>query len=422
MCRYRDVAVIFLACAASLVAPLHTLAEEVAEIEPNSTDTRAQPLAAGQFGLGTITYSLFSFNPPTATFISEFDIWKTPAQTGDLVFAYLDTHDSGNQDATLRVFNSDAATLIEADTDDGPSGARSGSAVAGGVVAQDGMIFYELSGPMNNSGNEISPYRLYHAVVTPADSADEREGNDTANLANPISARIMRGGVSGVDVDFYKVFATAGARLVVVMDDNPDRDATNTDTELTIFAENGTLLATGDNVGSGPSGGGNANAAGAVIVPASGVYLIRVAHGGEPTALDTDYRFAVLVDGAVVVDRDTDGVNDSADNCPDAPNSDQADADGDGLGDVCDGCPSDGSKRDPGACGCGTPDTDTDGDGTPDCLDGCPENPNVIAPAGCGGCGGACGMGMAVSTPLSLLSIALQRCRRTRRPTAHIPV
>ena len=66
-----------------------------------------------------------------------------------------------------------------------------------------------------------------------------------------------------------------------------------------------------------------------------------------------------------------------------------ADADGDGYGDDSysvhrcsapgagwadvggDGCPADPAKRDPGACGCGTADTDGDSDGTADCIDNC---------------------------------------------------
>jgi len=38
-------------------------------------------------------------------------------------------------------------------------------------------------------------------------------------------------------------------------------------------------------------------------------------------------------------DHDDDGVPDAADNCPNMPNSDQADTDGDGAGDACDACP-----------------------------------------------------------------------------------
>ncbi|MCH2162373.1 MAG: hypothetical protein MK085_10935, partial [Phycisphaerales bacterium] len=51
------------------------------------------------------------------------------------------------------------------------------------------------------------------------------------------------------------------------------------------------------------------------------------------------------------------------------------DTDGDGVMDECDGCVDDPLKTEPGACGCGTPDTDTDEDGTPDCNDPCPTWP-----------------------------------------------
>ena len=37
-------------------------------------------------------------------------------------------------------------------------------------------------------------------------------------------------------------------------------------------------------------------------------------------------------------DKDSDGVADGCDNCPDDPNHDQMDSDGDGWGDVCDSC------------------------------------------------------------------------------------
>lgn len=53
-------------------------------------------------------------------------------------------------------------------------------------------------------------------------------------------------------------------------------------------------------------------------------------------------------------DGDGDGIDNQCDNCPQAPNSGQADADTDGNGDACDQCP--------GAI------DDADGDGSPDCL------------------------------------------------------
>jgi uncharacterized repeat protein (TIGR01451 family) len=83
-------------------------------------------------------------------------------------------------------------------------------------------------------------------------------------------------------------------------------------------------------------------------------------------------------------DSDGDGVVDPLDTCPGHP--DHLDADEDGVPDGCDGCKNDPLKIDPGACGCGVPDTDSDGDGTPDCIDGCPNDPQKTAPGVCG-CG-----------------------------------
>ena len=78
-------------------------------------------------------------------------------------------------------------------------------------------------------------------------------------------------------------------------------------------------------------------------------------------------------------DSDGDGVCDLSDNCIDDPNPDQADGDGDGVGDACDGCPADGTKTEPGICGCGVPDEgDADGDTVLDCVDQCPDGDDTI--------------------------------------------
>jgi len=78
-------------------------------------------------------------------------------------------------------------------------------------------------------------------------------------------------------------------------------------------------------------------------------------------------------------DRDSDGLPDDVDGCPDAPGVPSADGcpdwDGDGVPDGGDACP-DGAGV--GGDGCPAPgDGDRDGDGVPDGEDGCPDEPGV---------------------------------------------
>jgi len=102
---------------------------------------------------------------------------------------------------------------------------------------------------------------------------------------------------------------------------------------------------------------------------AAGGFAGTTAHGG----IEIDNLFA-----EVAVDADGDGRLGRFDNCPNAPNPDQADADLDGEGDACDRFPNGGSdldqclddldalRRDPRL-------SDSDGDGEEDASDLCPE-------------------------------------------------
>ena len=62
-------------------------------------------------------------------------------------------------------------------------------------------------------------------------------------------------------------------------------------------------------------------------------------------------------------DRDGDGIDNGVDNCPDDPNPLQENQDGDAAGDACDTCPND-------------PDDDADGDDVCGDVDNCPDDPN----------------------------------------------
>jgi hypothetical protein len=88
-----------------------------------------------------------------------------------------------------------------------------------------------------------------------------------------------RGGRPGIDVDH------AGLARV-------DDDGIPTDTELTLFDQDGTtIVATGDDA---PAN--RANAAGAFTTSALGTFFVRIRNGGATP--DDDYRFVVLQEGA----------------------------------------------------------------------------------------------------------------------------
>ncbi|MSP71044.1 MAG: hypothetical protein EXR76_02430 [Myxococcales bacterium] len=77
-------------------------------------------------------------------------------------------------------------------------------------------------------------------------------------------------------------------------------------------------------------------------------------------------------------DVDNDGVPDDGDNCRFRPNNGQGDSDGDFAGDVCDNCPDVSNADQADADGNGTGDVcaDGDNDGVSDLVDNCPADPN----------------------------------------------
>ncbi|HKQ48463.1 MAG TPA: thrombospondin type 3 repeat-containing protein [Phycisphaerae bacterium] len=322
----------------------------ISEVEQNNTTATATLLRPYEIGAGNI-------GPPGPA-LGDADNWRVPRVTaGHLVFAYVDTIASANRDSVLRVLDN-AGAEIEMDDDDGPS---SSSVVAGAVVPATGNVFYEVT-EFGNNGT-IDDYRLYHAIVDPAQTTVESEPNDNGMQANVISRALVVGDLVGGTVDYYKFQAVMNDTFVVIMDDDPDNDGTETDTGLEILDTDGmTVLmnGTGDNVA-----GANGNAAGSAAAPADGTYFVRVSSGG---AGQTNYRFVLLLIGAPYADQDADNLADHRDNCPTAANTPgQTDTDLDGFGDACDTCPMSNLKTAPGVCGCDQPDIDVDGDGTVDC-------------------------------------------------------
>ncbi|MBK6688194.1 MAG: hypothetical protein IPG45_27210 [Deltaproteobacteria bacterium] len=127
------------------------------------------------------------------------------------------------------------------------------------------------------------------------------------------------------------------------------------------FAAPGTLLSQATVTSTQPAsstvfawtyGTAGLDASGATVGP---VTLVFDFLAGGYSAFDNLSIVASSTTG--IVDRDTDGIADDSDNCPDDPNDDQADEDRDTVGDLCDPAPSD-----PAVCG------DRDGDRLDDCA------------------------------------------------------
>lgn len=357
--RRRSLGATLSLAAMFLLIPL--MGVECDETEPNNTPADANPIRPGEIGTGDILGPIASPN-------NDQDYWRVrDVSVGDLVFAYVDTqHSTTSTDSYLSVRANDESVI---DFDD-RSGPGSSSVIAGAIAPLQGNIYFRITEDGSNQTIEGpgGGYRLYQAVIDPVQTGNEIESNDSAATANFIAAPIMQGNVvmASGDEDYYKFNAPTGATIALIVDDDPDDNAIQTDTEINILDTDGaTILADGDDNSSALEGLGNA--AGAISAPGTGTYYVRISHGAAAAAPESNYRFVVIVNGTAYADSDADGTPDSDDNCPLDSNPAQIDADGDGVGDLCDDCPASILKSAAGVCGCGQPDSDLDGDGDIDC-------------------------------------------------------
>jgi len=330
----------------------------VGQREPHNALAHATMIRVGEQGIGGLTAT------------NDASFWRVPhVDAGDLIFAWVDSRPSPEvngvaADSFLTVLD-DSGNPLEFDDNDGPG--RS-SVIAGLVAPRSGNAFYRVS--QIGGTHALVQFAIHHALVNPADSAAEREPNDTPAQAELIRSKITTGTAGSSDVidfDHFRIDVRSGDDVVVIFDADPDQDGIRGRFILDIASADGaTLLARGDGTLLN-----DANAVGPVEAQADGPLLVRIKglrdNTGEP--LDHDYRFVVLVRDRVYVDSDEDGLENVRDNCPSSPNPDQRDQDGDRTGDACDGCPNSPLKSDPGECGCDRPDVDIDGDGQFDCVD-----------------------------------------------------
>ncbi|MCP4573628.1 MAG: hypothetical protein GY838_14815, partial [bacterium] len=255
------------------------------ESEANDSAATADVLPPLDYGDGDLS--------PTG----DIDFWTNGYSAGvdDLAFAYVDTSGSSSgTDSQLNVYANDGTTLIEFDDDAGPGLT---SCVAGAVVPQAGNVYYRINEYEDN--NEITPYLLCAGIA--GATAAETESNDTAGTADALSwaTPVMTGTLPGGDTDYFSFQADAGDVLAVIVDDDPDDDANQLDTDITIVDTDGvSVLATGDNQGSHD---GNCAGGATTLAPTTGTYYV-VIDAGSGGGGDVDYRFVVCVHGQVPVE------------------------------------------------------------------------------------------------------------------------
>ncbi len=364
---------------------LSARADFVAENEPNNAPATADPLFNGDVGLGNISP------------VGEGDIWKQegPFAVGDLVFAYVDTQDStGSTNSSLALFDSIFAPFA-GDLDDGPG---LSSAIGGAELTTPGRIFIVVREAFNAA--MITPYSLYQVVATPDQAANEVEPNNSPGESKAPSGIVTNGESSGgLDLDYYRIDALAGEELVVIMDNDPDKDGMFANTIMILLDTDGSTALVTE-----PAFGQDSGALGAFVFPSNGTYFLLVNIGGASP--DNDYRFVTLIDGLpLCADDDADGICNGADLCDGSDAS--GDSDGDGVCDDIDNCPSDANPAQ----------SDSDGDGTGDACD--IDDGGILGDPGAGGPVGApCGAGVPMLMPLMAVGAAAGMRRRQRGKAA----
>jgi hypothetical protein len=250
-----------------------------AETEPNNTPGTANFLnPAGCYTAGSGNVS------PGA----DVDTWSFPAQAGHLVWASIDTGGTQNAGATSRdtvmdLLDTNGATVIENDDDDGTGNGGDGtietglaSEIAGRQLPKDGTDFLRLNA-FSPTGI-IDPYRIFLAS-TAETPVNEVEPNDSVGQANPIlNCRVpVDGTITEGDADSYSVFLRNGETMFFSADGDPDRDGVGTDMVVEVHQPGGALALSVDSSITGSLA--NPAAEGAdFTATTTGTYTVRVRH------------------------------------------------------------------------------------------------------------------------------------------------
>jgi len=202
------------------------------EIEPNDTPVSGTVLTLSpnlSRGIGG------SIGSP-----GDVDYYRVQATAGHRLWASLDTGLSSevppfSRDSLLQVYAPDGTTLLESDDDDGTANGRdytieSGQASVIGGLALPTTGVYLVRVSAKSPAAQIAPYTLLLGLTSFMNP--EQEPNDTPPNSQPGDGVIDATLSSASDVDYYNLNVLDAGHPFVVVDGDPERDGTGTDTRV----------------------------------------------------------------------------------------------------------------------------------------------------------------------------------------------
>lgn len=186
------------------------------EVEPNGTFAQATPIPSSP---AKITGNVYPAN--------DVDFYSFTAAAGDRIYAATQTlwDASASGDSVLDLIDSDGATVIESDNNDGTFNASS-STIAGASIPSAGTYYLRVR--HNVATGMIRPYNLYFTRQSAAPTPEAEPNNTPATAtALPASGHVS-GTISAVspgESDFYSIALNAGDSVFLSLDMNPERDA-----------------------------------------------------------------------------------------------------------------------------------------------------------------------------------------------------
>lgn len=225
---------------------------------------------------------------------ADVDFYSFSAQAGDRVFAAVMTSisSSASTDSTLTLIDTDGATTIEFDEDDGTFGGLS-SSIAGATLPLAGTYYLRIA--HFSATGQLRPYRLFLEVKSGTPDAEVEPNDAVGQQTLPSSGWVSGSTSSALDLDLYSINLNAGDTLFLSLDLDPERDATEWNGQLGVglFGSPGNFIAINDAGSSTPD-----SEAVFITVKDAGVYQVLVNVPGGGVTFGTYLLNAAVIPGA----------------------------------------------------------------------------------------------------------------------------